>query len=426
MANSIGVSYVEPTHNVESGDDRDTGLDPDSRRAGVRGRCRVRETRHSSPMSQPRGRKRDRHYGDRSSLSDDRGKVRSSRYDRFKCSRSPSHSRDVSDRSRSRSKDRSVSRGPSGGESSYSYTRHSSEDESSKSSISSRRSSSLSPPRKRKKAKRNSSDSRSNYVRFEVADTESEKPELPSDMANYVMNKFTSFIPEKILMDKILDKYPVPKNISVGAHKVDSYVPEIFQSVNRSYGKAYDQNLSSIQTRVGSVMGPLSKLWVDIDGVRSGETDKKLDLFSCLELVEKTITLVGQAFNATTYHRRMNILYNLTKDVKKSKHLLKENSDRLTSDSKIFGKKFYKALVKSSAISRESREISKELAAKSKSSLDRSRSTNTQRDQAKPYNKPFQKKAPFRGGGSGGRSNSFRGRRGAQKSYKGGKSAGDV
>ncbi|XP_069122374.1 uncharacterized protein DDB_G0287625-like [Argopecten irradians] len=291
MANSKGDSYVEPTHNVESGDDRDTGLDPDSRRAGVRGRCRDRETRRSSPMSQPLGRKRDRHYGDRSSLSDDRGKVR---YYRFKCSRSLSHSKDVSDRSRSRSKDRSVSRGLSVDESSYSYARHSSEDDSSNSS---RRSSRLSPPRKR-----NSSDSRSNYVGFEVADPESEKPELPSDMTNYVMNKFTAFIPEKILMDNILDKYPVPKNISVGAHKVNSYVPEFFQSVNRSY-----------------------------------------------------------------------------------------------------------------AVSRESREISKELAAKSKSSHDCSRSTNTQRDQAKPDNKPFQKKAPFRGGRSGGRSNSFRGRTGAQK-----------
>ena len=169
------------------------------------------------------------------------------------------------------------------------------------------------------------------------------------------------------MQEKILDKYPVPKNVTVSAQKVDSYIPDIFATVKRSYGKPYDQNLVAIQSRVGSVMGPLSKLWTDLDKIRSGQSKEKLDLFNSLELVEKSITLLGQAFNTTTYHRRMNILYNLKKDVKKANGLLKENGDKLKSDNKLFGKKFYKALVKSSSICKETREISKELAAKSNS-----------------------------------------------------------
>ncbi|MEW8547025.1 MAG: hypothetical protein AB2693_26215, partial [Candidatus Thiodiazotropha sp.] len=90
-------------------------------------------------------------------------------------------------------------------------------------------------------------------------------------------------------------------------------------------------NLSQIQSRITTVLGPLSKMWLDFESIRTGKsTDESMDIFDCLDVVEKTITLLGQGFTTTTYHRRMNILYNLTKDAKKAKRLLKYNEDILS------------------------------------------------------------------------------------------------
>ena len=129
-------------------------------------------------------------------------------------------------------------------------------------------------------------------------------------MVKYVSTKFSTFINEKVLNDKILDKMPIPSNISVGAQELDDYmyIPEIFDSNRRSFGKPFNHNLAIIQTRVGSVMGPLSQIWTGLDGIRRGTPPSgELDMYGCLDMVEKSITLLGQA-----YKRRMNILYNLT------------------------------------------------------------------------------------------------------------------
>ena len=198
------------------------------------------------------------------------------------------------------------------------------------------------------------------YVRFEVQDDSNRKRPLPEDMSAYLTKTFTSFIPDKLLKENILDKYPVPSTSAVQAPKLDNYVPEIFNTTKSSYGKSYDTNLHQIQSRIGAVMGPISKIWVDLDNIRMGRsTGEDLDLVDWLNVVEKSITLLGQAFSTTTYHRRMNVLYNLTKDVKEAKNLLKTNSEGLSKGDNLFGKRFYKALSKASKIRKKSKEISR-------------------------------------------------------------------
>ena len=170
-------------------------------------------------------------------------------------------------------------------------------------------------------------------------------------MSAYLTKTFTSFIPDKLLKENILDKYPVPSTSAVQAPKLDNYVPEIFNSTKSSYGKSYDTNLHQIHSRIGAAIGPISKIWVDLDNIRMGRsTEEDLDPVDWLNVVEKSITLLGQAFSTTTYHRRMNILYNLTKDVKEAKHLLKTNSEDLSKGDNLLGKRFYKALSKASKI----------------------------------------------------------------------------
>ena len=254
----------------------------------------------------------------------------------------------------------------------------------------------------------------SDYIRFDVMEEEKRHLSLPEDMEKYLLKSFSKFTPDKVLNEKILDKYPLPSHVK--ALKLDDYVQEIFSSSNSSYGKPYDQNLAQIQGRVGTVMVPLSRLWLDLENIRKAikrgtSSDTSLDIFDCLGLVEKSITLLGQAFTTTTYHRRMNVLYNLTKDVKKAKQLLKSNDEKLSDTGKLFGKKFYKALVKASSTSKKSKEISRQLGKKHKK-------FRPERQERRDAKQPFRHEAPRRGPMRGGRVSFTRGR-GHQPSNRG-------
>ena len=259
-----------------------------------------------------------------------------------------------------------------------------------------------------------SSSKDSTRQRFGIEADSQSKLDLPKDMNEYLLTKFNKFIPDKSLKEKILDKLPLPSASCIKAPALDDYVPDIFTATRSSYGKSYESNLQQIQERIGLVMGPLSRIWLDLDNIDSGrESGQNLDPSEWLDIIEKTITLLGQAFTTTTYHRRMNILYNLTKDVKKAKQLLKSNSEDLASSQKLFGKKFYKALAKSSKVRKRSKEISQQLGSTPKK---RKRSDRDRFNGHKQGNQPFRSEAPSRGGRGGGRINF---KRGSQKSQRG-------
>ena len=243
------------------------------------------------------------------------------------------------------------------------------------------------------------------HVRFDVQEEEKKVLDLPQDMKDYLMECFSKFTSDKILREKILDQYPAPSLVK--AMELDDYVPELFASLSSSFGKSYDQNLSQIQGRIGTVMGPLGKLWKDLENIRKGVSTDSLDIYECLGAVEKSITLLGQAYTSTTYHRRMNILYNLTKDVKDAKQLLKRNDKRLSKHHNLFGKRFYIALSKAASIRKKSKENSQQLGAK--------HGRKKQKHEKREPRRPFPAEAPRRGSGRGGRVTFSRGRaRGAR------------
>ena len=50
------------------------------------------------------------------------------------------------------------------------------------------------------------------YVRFDTDSTTCKELVLPKDMVKYLVNKFTSYVPDKDIQEKVLDaNYPVPK-----------------------------------------------------------------------------------------------------------------------------------------------------------------------------------------------------------------------
>ena len=81
-------------------------------------------------------------------------------------------------------------------------------------------------------------------------------------------------------------------------------------------------------------MGPLGKLWLNLEKIRTGDSSDELDLFDCLKLVEQSVTLLGQANVSLTYARRLSILGRLTGDMKKAKKLLNKHESSLSSSTR--------------------------------------------------------------------------------------------
>ena len=252
----------------------------------------------------------------------------------------------------------------------------------------------LPPPAKKPRKER------SGYSRFDPGEGDQVRFELSSpDMVDYASKRFTQYYSDKKLRETIMNEYPVPHGIpGVEVPVMDEYIPEIFMAKKADYGKTQDENWSKVQHRVLDVMGPLSKVWDILDTARLvGSENADLDLFEILDLVEKSITLLGQAQVSFNYFRRQGVLYRLTKDPKKAKILLKQHDEvQSKSYDKLFGKSFYKKLSKSAKIRKESREISNQLS------------------ESKPKNNSFQNnKQP----------NSNRGR--GNQSFRGGPSSGN-
>ena len=203
------------------------------------------------------------------------------------------------------------------------------------------------------------------YNRFDPSDGDQVVFKFPNDdMNKYVTKMFTSFISDRRLKESITDDFPVPQGVpGLEVPTIDDYVQDIFIARKQEYGKTVDDIWCKTQNRVLDVMGPLGKLWTVLDTARLVEEDsRELDLFDCLEMVEKAITLLGQANTTINHNRRQNVLFKMTKDSKKAKMLLKQHDvSDMKSHSALFGKSYYKKLQKSAKIKKATKEISSQL-----------------------------------------------------------------
>ena len=75
-----------------------------------------------------------------------------------------------------------------------------------------------------------------------------------------------------------------------------------------------DGTFEKIQDKVTDIMGPLSKLWVMIENSNSEKDGNApvVQMDTVLELLEKTVVLIGQRSNTITYERRKNALLGVT------------------------------------------------------------------------------------------------------------------
>ena len=162
------------------------------------------------------------------------------------------------------------------------------------------------------------------YTRFDTGSKARQKFVLTQGMEAYLNDKFTHYVKDKANQESVLDSNPLPEVRCLNTPKVDDYLGKIFESLNKSYGKESDSTLSKTQSPISNVMGPLGKLWLNLEEVRTGKSTEELDLFECLSLVEQSLTLLGQANVSLTYARRLGILGRLTGDEKKSQKVAKQ------------------------------------------------------------------------------------------------------
>ena len=191
-----------------------------------------------------------------------------------------------------------------------------------------------------------------NAKRFRIITEEEEyKWSLPQDMASYANDNSEKYIPEKDVKEAILIKTPRPENLDP-PKKLDDYLQELLKQKKRSQDIVIDNTLEKVQDKVLNIVGPLLKLWVMVEQVNSGSasgSSSTVEMDTVLELLEKTVLLIGQCSNTITYERRKNALLGVTgTSSSQVASILKEKAAFLQKhDQALFGKDFRDHLTES-------------------------------------------------------------------------------
>ena len=175
-----------------------------------------------------------------------------------------------------------------------------------------------------------------------------------------------------------------------------------------------DNALKFVQKRLGQCMGPLSKIWEEVDDLDKDQSNMKIDELK--ELVEKTILMIGQTNVACLFERRLNFLAKLMHSAKNARQTLKENEKCLDGEEKLFGTEFYTILDRKVKNRKRAREISKDKGPPTKrrpfqSGPSRSSQGNRPQSRGSFHNRGGSRSAPRRG-------QQQKGSKGNQKRYE--------
>lgn len=181
-------------------------------------------------------------------------------------------------------------------------------------------------------AKSGVSDDESDCERFDPLDKESELF-MTGSMARYVQKYFSTYVSESCLKEKVLGDSPVPSNTILSPPSIDEFIEDLIG--NRKawrFMKLHDNSLKFIQKKVALIMGPLFKMWQEIDGANHGKETSEMSITDVLNLIERTVLLVGQVNVACLYERRINFMAKILKGMKQAKQTLSHNQSMLTKE----------------------------------------------------------------------------------------------
>ena len=99
---------------------------------------------------------------------------------------------------------------------------------------------------------------------------------------------------------------PVPRNVPK-AKIMDEYFVKLLEHQKKKKGIALDNTFKKIQSKILTIIGPLSKVWYTVEESLAG-VSKKFDGDKMLQYIDQTVLLIRQAFDSVFYSRRMNVL----------------------------------------------------------------------------------------------------------------------
>ncbi|XP_061187959.1 uncharacterized protein LOC133195987 [Saccostrea echinata] len=185
---------------------------------------------------------------------------------------------------------------------------------------------------------------------------------LDKSKAKYAKKYFKLHLSEEKIRSRILEDAPIPGNHFVNPPDVDDYLEDLVADhKSMKFLKMHDSSLKFVQKRVSQCMGPLSMIWDEMDKAHEG-SKSSMEIEEVVNLLEKTILMIGQVNVACLYERRLNFLAKILKSTKKAKSMLRENETKLQDDSVLFGNDFYTTLYRKSKDRKRAREMSRDIA----------------------------------------------------------------
>ena len=205
--------------------------------------------------------------------------------------------------------------------------------------------------------------------------------ELNEEQRSYIQRFINVHYTDAELKEITVNK-PPPKNVTF-AKKTDTFVMNKYGDNQALISK--DQSFSSIQKRIGDVMGPLGKAWQMFVAIGKGEEDADVDLNVILENIEQAVIMLGQSINYISHQRRM-ITFNCY-GYKKTEHiqnLLKNHLSHIENDPEfLFGEEFSRHLTENSKSDK-----------KTDAALSKNKEANNNKGKGKSKKKPTER-TPF-------------------------------
>ena len=111
-------------------------------------------------------------------------------------------------------------------------------------------------------------------TRFEAIPEEAQNNwEGPDEMAKYAKKYFEKYVSDKELKDSITLNSPVPINLPK-AKNMDDYFVELLEDQRKKKEIVLDYTFKKLQSKILTIMGPLSKVWYTVEESLAGSSWK--------------------------------------------------------------------------------------------------------------------------------------------------------
>ena len=111
-------------------------------------------------------------------------------------------------------------------------------------------------------------------IRFEAIPKEAHNNwEVPDEMAKYAKKYFEKYASDKELKDSITLNSPVSPNLPK-AKNMDDYFVELLEDQRKKKEILLDDTFKKLQSKILTIMGPLSKVWYAVEESLAGGSRK--------------------------------------------------------------------------------------------------------------------------------------------------------